>query len=124
MAGPYASTESLAEYFDVSVSTIRQWVKGGKIPESTYIKVGTTYRFHVQAVEKALLNFDGGMTQQERDAEADRILHDVDPQDSSEVDEELEAKVKGVPYVPSNPDIDDEINAILDETETGEDRDL
>lgn len=124
MTGPYASAESLAEYFGVSVSTVRQWVRTNKIPENTYIKVGNTYRFHVKAVEQALLNFGSDMDPQERDAEADRILQDVIPQDSYEVDEELEAKVKGVPHVPSEPDIDEEIDAILGEIETGEDRDL
>lgn len=52
---PFVTIESLAQYFCVSVSTIRAWVRQGHIPENTYIKLGNTYRFNREAVEHALM---------------------------------------------------------------------
>lgn len=52
---PYVPIEELAKHFTVSVSTIRSWVRTGSIPEGTYLKVGTTYRFKISDVEKALV---------------------------------------------------------------------
>jgi len=56
MAGNYAPIKEVADYFKVSVSTMRTWVKSGKVPASTYIKVDGTYRFNLDLVEEALLN--------------------------------------------------------------------
>lgn len=53
---PFVTIESLAQYFCVSVSTIRAWVRQGHIPENTYIKLGNTYRFNREAVEHALMS--------------------------------------------------------------------
>ena len=39
----------------MSVSTIRAWVRQDKVPSDTYIKVGNTYRFNLDAVEAALV---------------------------------------------------------------------
>ena len=55
MAGNYAPIKEVADYFKVSVSTLRTWVKSGKIPANTYIKVEGTYRFNLGLVEEALL---------------------------------------------------------------------
>jgi excisionase family DNA binding protein len=52
---PFVTIESLAQYFCVSVSTIRAWVRQGHIPENTYIKLGNTYRFNRAAVQDALM---------------------------------------------------------------------
>lgn len=46
----YVTLEELAAHVGVKVSTIRQWVKRGFIPRSTYIKAGNTYRFCVADV--------------------------------------------------------------------------
>ena len=51
---PFVTIESLAQYFNVSVSTIRAWVRQGHIPETTYIKLGNTYRFNRDQVADAL----------------------------------------------------------------------
>jgi len=51
---PFVTIESLAQYFSVSVSTIRAWVRQGYIPANTYIKLGNTYRFNREAVSAAL----------------------------------------------------------------------
>lgn len=56
MASEYATIRDVAGYFSVSVSTIRNWVRAGTIPLSTYIKVGDTYRFNLNQVEDALRN--------------------------------------------------------------------
>ena len=46
----YVTLEELAEHVGVKVSTVRQWVKRGFVPRSTYIKAGNTYRFCVEDV--------------------------------------------------------------------------
>lgn len=51
---PFVTIENLAQYFCVSVSTIRAWVRQGYIPETTYIKLGNTYRFNREQVAEAL----------------------------------------------------------------------
>ena len=56
MAAEYATIRDVAGYFSVSVSTIRNWVRAGTIPASTYIKVGETYRFNLAKVEEALID--------------------------------------------------------------------
>jgi hypothetical protein len=52
---PFVPVEELAKHFTVTVSCIRGWLRQGKIPKSTYIKVGNTYRFNVPAVVEALM---------------------------------------------------------------------
>lgn len=52
---PFVPVEELAKHFTVTVSCIRGWIRQGKIPKHTYIKVGNTYRFNVPAVVDALL---------------------------------------------------------------------
>ena len=51
---PLVPVEKVAEHFTVTVSCIRGWVRLGKIPKSTYIKVGNTYRFNIPAIVDAL----------------------------------------------------------------------
>lgn len=58
MAGTYAPIKDAAEHFKVSVSTFRNWVKTGVVPDTAYIKVGETYRFNIDLVETALLGAD------------------------------------------------------------------
>tara|TARA_R110000824_G_scaffold42280_1_gene124743 strand:+ start:120 stop:380 length:261 start_codon:yes stop_codon:yes gene_type:complete len=54
MKDSFVQIEELARYFAVSISTIRAWVRQGHIPKTTYIKVGSTYRFNKVAVTAAL----------------------------------------------------------------------
>lgn len=56
---PYVDINRVAEYFGISVSTTRKWLREGHIPDDTYIKVGDTYRFNVEAIEKALTKRGG-----------------------------------------------------------------
>jgi len=51
---PYVNINTVVDYFQVSISTIRKWVYTGEIPASSYIKVGGIYRFRLDEVEAAL----------------------------------------------------------------------
>ena len=51
---PYVNINKVANYFQVSVSTIRKWVHSGQIPADTYINIGEVYRFRLDDVEAAL----------------------------------------------------------------------
>ena len=55
MEKSYATIREVAEYFGVSVSTVRNWLREGVIPDTTFIKVKETYRFNMPLVEAALL---------------------------------------------------------------------
>jgi excisionase family DNA binding protein len=54
MSTEYVPIDDVAKCLHVSPATVRGWVRKGEIPQSTYIKVGTTYRFNVDAVVEAL----------------------------------------------------------------------
>jgi|3_EtaG_2_1085321.scaffolds.fasta_scaffold08192_2 excisionase family DNA binding protein len=58
----YVPIETVAEYFSVSVSTIRAWVRQNRIPQHTYIRVGNsekpTYRFCISDITEALTHRD------------------------------------------------------------------
>jgi excisionase family DNA binding protein len=51
---PFVMIEDVAKHFSVSVSTVRAWIRQNSIPKDTYIKVGHTYRFHLENVVAAL----------------------------------------------------------------------
>jgi hypothetical protein len=51
MTTKYMNISAIADYFAVSVSTVRGWVKQGLIPRDAYIKIGSTYRFDVVMIE-------------------------------------------------------------------------
>jgi excisionase family DNA binding protein len=51
---PYVNINKVADYFQVSVSTVRKWVNNDYIPDNTYIKIGEVYRFRLDDVESAL----------------------------------------------------------------------
>lgn len=50
----YVAIDKIADHFQVSVSTVRSWVRTGILPESSYLRIGKTYRFQLQAVEDGL----------------------------------------------------------------------
>ena len=54
MKQEYVKIQVVAKEYAVSVSTIRKWLREGKIPRDTYIKAGRTYRFDVAALTEAL----------------------------------------------------------------------
>ncbi len=51
---PFVLIDDVAKHFVVSVPTVRAWVRTGAIPKSTYIKIGTIYRFNLPLVVEAL----------------------------------------------------------------------
>ena len=54
MNKPIATINEVADYYSVSVSTIRQWVREGHISRSAYFKIGNVLRFRVEEVDKCL----------------------------------------------------------------------
>lgn len=50
----FVPIDDVAAHFSVSVSTVRSWIRKNRIPKHTYIKLGTTYRFKIGAIEAAL----------------------------------------------------------------------
>ena len=53
-AEPFVTIDGVAKHFSVSVSTVRSWIRKNRIPKHTYVKLGTTYRFKIGAIEEAL----------------------------------------------------------------------
>lgn len=51
---PLVPIEDMAKHINVSVSTIRNWVRTGVIPAHTYLKFGNVYRFNIPDVVTAL----------------------------------------------------------------------
>jgi len=51
---PYVNINQVADYFKVSVSTIRKWMNSGHLPAHAYIGIGEIYRFRIDDVEAAL----------------------------------------------------------------------
>ena len=58
MSVKYKTIDDLAKTLSVSVSTVRSWIKKNIIPKSTYIKVGSTYRFDLDHVIESLKNLE------------------------------------------------------------------
>jgi len=54
MTSPFVTIDTVADYFNVSKSTIRNWVKSGVIPTGTYIRLGNTFRFKLDDIESHL----------------------------------------------------------------------
>ena len=71
--------KEVAEHFDVSVQTVRNWVREKKIP---FIKIGNVYRFRVKDIEESLLSDsqsqieevdEEGMTESQIQSGIDRV---------------------------------------------------
>jgi excisionase family DNA binding protein len=58
MQEKYVSIEELAEYFSVSASTVRAWIRHGQLTSDNFLKVGSTYRFRISEIENALRGKD------------------------------------------------------------------
>jgi len=43
----YVTIDEFASYLKVKISTIRTWIKLGKLPTDSYLKVSNTYRFNI-----------------------------------------------------------------------------
>jgi excisionase family DNA binding protein len=70
--------KEVAEYFDVSVQTVRNWVKDRKIP---FVKLGSVYRFNITEIEKAITtssNFPGSSINEQK---PDDVLEEEDSEE-------------------------------------------
>jgi len=56
MTPALVSIREVAQHFMVSERLIRNWMKQGRIPKNTYIHIGQTYRYDLNAVSQALLS--------------------------------------------------------------------
>ena len=54
MTDQYVSIDDVAKYYSVSVSTVRAWIRSGKLTSSDFLKLGNTYRFKIADVDAAL----------------------------------------------------------------------
>jgi excisionase family DNA binding protein len=54
MTENYVTITDLAKFFNVSVSTVRSWIKTEILTSTDYLKVGNTYRFKMADVDAAL----------------------------------------------------------------------
>jgi excisionase family DNA binding protein len=54
MNDQYVSIEDVAKYYRVSVSTVRTWIRTGKLTPNDFLKLGNTYRFKIADVDAAL----------------------------------------------------------------------
>lgn len=54
MNDQYVSIDEVAKYYSVSVSTVRSWIRSGKLTGSDFLKLGNTYRFKLADVDAAL----------------------------------------------------------------------
>lgn len=54
MNDQYVSIDEVAKYYSVSVSTVRSWIRSGKLTASDFLKLGNTYRFKIADVDVAL----------------------------------------------------------------------
>lgn len=55
MTQDLSKIEDVAKHFQVSVSTVRAWLRQGRIPDNTFIKLNDTYRFNIAKLQDALL---------------------------------------------------------------------
>jgi hypothetical protein len=58
----YVSIEDVAKYYSVSVSTVRTWIRTGKLTPNDFLKLGNTYRFKIADVDAALRRFSADAT--------------------------------------------------------------
>jgi excisionase family DNA binding protein len=54
MIDQYVSIDDVAKYYSVSVSTVRTWIRTGKLTPTDFLKLGNTYRFKIADVDAAL----------------------------------------------------------------------
>jgi len=54
MQEKFVPIEELADFFSVSVSTVRIWIKNGTLTSNDFLKIGNTYRFKVSEIELVL----------------------------------------------------------------------
>jgi len=51
----FVGIELVAEHFDVSLSTVRSWVRKEKLPQNSYFQISGVLRFKLSLLEEGLL---------------------------------------------------------------------
>jgi excisionase family DNA binding protein len=67
----YVAIGDVANFYSVSVSTVRTWIRTGKLTESDFLKLGNTYRFKITDVDAALRRASAGVTPEPTPAPAE-----------------------------------------------------
>jgi excisionase family DNA binding protein len=71
----YVTIDELASYLKVKISTIRTWIKLGKLPSDAYLKVSNTYRFNIDEAVAGLKR--SSMTDMVAEAAAAEVRPDL-----------------------------------------------
>lgn len=77
MSDEYVTIDEVARKLHISLPTVRSWVKAGHIGTQAYIRVGTTYRFNMDAVLRSL---HGAMSEEE---EPENEVPTEEPEDNT-----------------------------------------
>ena len=80
----YVTIDELAAHLKVKISTVRTWIKLGKLPADAYLKVSNTYRFNINEAIAGL----------KRTAMAEAALPEVPRVSSPELKKVKEALVR------------------------------
>ena len=89
MQAKFVSIEELADFFSVSVSTVRVWIKNGTLTSNDFLKIGNTYRFKVSEIELAL----------RRSAANTLDAHEVDKSSTDSSENSLQEKQAELPQI-------------------------
>jgi excisionase family DNA binding protein len=103
----YVPIKEVAKHFSVSVSTVRTWIRENVIPDSTYIKLGTTYRFNLDAVTKAFKDLQAD-AEKGSEVESDSSIEEEPDAGSSESNEDTYEDAKTP--INLNPEEDEQEN--------------
>ena len=79
MNDQYVSIEDVANYYRVSVSTVRTWIRTDKLTSTDFLKLGNTYRFKIADVDAALRRVSADKAPAPADAPAEAIANPTAP---------------------------------------------
>jgi excisionase family DNA binding protein len=74
----YITIEQVAEHYQVSISTVRAWIRTGVIPLDSYLKVGKTFRFQLTDVDAAIRAYNTAKHKKLADVAAQEVTPDQD----------------------------------------------
>ena len=91
----YLDSEAMAAVLSVKASTLRTWILEGKLPPSSYLRIGNRYRFSMPRVIAALaptptLEDDVGLNEAVETTETVAVAV---PTDTTEIDDPNENQI-------------------------------